>query len=172
MGGNGRVGEEFQDFGQVAKELEGVAEALLGVEEEAGAGRQGLSFPAGLYEAPRVGVDFAELPADFVIGPALEEVSGAELGEGEVVADAGMMGAFGAGGLVGGECFVDATEAQEGVATVAGGGLVAEGFGLLEGLDCVVDMGCAFGIAPVWRGWRGCQKSLGRDVGNADLYRG
>ena len=36
-------------------------------------------------------MDFAELPADFVVRPAFGEVAGAELGEREVVADAGVV---------------------------------------------------------------------------------
>ncbi len=92
-------------------------------------------MPAGLGKAAGVGVDFAELPADFVVLPAFEEVAGAKLGEGEVVADAGVEGISGEGYLVGLEGFFDAALAEEGVAAVAGGGFVALEFGLVEGLD-------------------------------------
>ena len=60
--------------------MEGVAEALFGVDEEAGAWWEGFALPAGLGEAAGVGVNFAELPANFIVLPAFGEVAGAELG--------------------------------------------------------------------------------------------
>jgi hypothetical protein len=126
-----------------------------------------------LGEAARVGVDFAELPADLVILPAFGEVAGAELGEGEVVADAGMAGIELKSGLVGLEGVFDAAEAQEGVAAVAGGGFVAFGFGLLEGLDGLVEEVAWAGVAPrSQRRDRGhprclfCQEEDSADVGD------
>jgi hypothetical protein len=130
-----QAAETVSDGWQVAEELEGVSEALLGVEEESGCWGEGLALPAGLGEAAGVGVDFTELPADLVVLPAFQEVAGAELGEGEVVADAGVVGVPGEGCLVGLEGFFDTAQAEEGVAAVAGGGFVALEFGLVEGLD-------------------------------------
>jgi hypothetical protein len=143
--------EDEWDFGEeleVAEELEGVAEALLGVDEEAGAVWERFAVPAGLGEAAGVGVDFAEFPADFVVLPAFPEVAGAELGEGEVVADAGVVGVEVEGGSVGGESFCDSAEAEEGVAAVAGGGFVTFDFGLAEGQDGLFEEVAWVGSAP------------------------
>ena len=124
---------------EVAEELEGVAQALLGVDEEAAVEWKGLALPAGLGEAAGVGMNFAELPADFVVLPAFGEVAGAELGEGEVVADSGVVRFPAQGDLVGFEGFFDKAEAEEGVASVGWGGFVAVALGLVEGLDGLVD---------------------------------
>jgi hypothetical protein len=132
---DGDRGEELE----VAEELDGIAQALFGVDEEAGVGWEGFALPAGLGEAAGVWVNFAELPADFVVLPAFGEVAGTELGQGQVVADAGVVAVELEGGLVGLEGFFDAALAEEGVAAVAGGGFVALEFGLLEGLDGFVD---------------------------------
>ena len=155
--------QDERDFGEeleVAEELDGVAQALFGVEEEDCGGGERFALPAGLLEAAGVGVDFAELPADFVVGPAFFEVAGAELGEGEVVADAGVVGVSGEGGLVGFQGCFDEALAKQGVAAVAGGGLVALGFGLLEGIDGLVDEVWFAGIAST---------SQKRDVGRPGL---
>ena len=98
--------------GEIAEELQGVAQALFAVDEEGAVGGEGLALPAGLMEAAGVGVDFAELPADFVVGPAFAEVAAAELGEGEVVAGAGVVWTEGDGFLVGFEGFRDAALAE------------------------------------------------------------
>ena len=102
-----------------------------------------------------------------VIGPAAGKVAEAELGEGEVVADAGVVRIELEGLLVGGERFFAAAQAKQGVAAVAGGGFVPLGFGLLEGFDGRFErrlrdrLGC--GIAP---------RSQVRDLGHPDRWGG
>ncbi len=77
--------------GGVAGKLDGVAKTLLGVEENALA-VQRFALPARNGKDSRPAVNLAEMPTGFVIAPALAPVAHAELGEGEIVACAGMVG--------------------------------------------------------------------------------
>jgi hypothetical protein len=81
------------------------------------------------------------------------------LGEGEVVAGAGVVGVEIDCGLMGGEGFFAAAEAKERVAAVGGGGFVAEGFGLFEGLRWLRSAGCD-------------PRSQNRDLGHPGLWLG
>ena len=134
-------GKPLGDEGKIAEELEGVSKALLPIEEKPGSAGKVFAMPAGLREVAGTGMDFAELPADFVVGPALSEIAQAELGEGEIVANAGMGWVALKGGAMCCFGFRAAAEAEQGVAAIAGGGLMAESFGLLEGSDSFRDQG-------------------------------
>ena len=153
---------------EVAEELEGVAETLLGVDQETGVGWEGFTLPLGLGKAAGMGVNFAKLPADFVVLPAFGEVAGAELGEGEVVADAGVVGVSGEGGLVGFQGCFDEALAKQGVAAVGGCGFVALEFGLVEGFDGLVDEARFVGAGPTCQGVQG--RGLGFRVGRWKAY--
>lgn len=88
--------------GEVSRELNGIAEALLGVDEECFAGDVGAIPGSGGKLWGFGGID-PGFEAPFVLAPAVEEVAGHEerVGKGEV--EVGIFGVEGNGGLVGGE---------------------------------------------------------------------
>jgi hypothetical protein len=126
-------GVQGENEGKVAEEVEGVAEALLGVEEEGGVGEGlgGLVEPEGLGEGAKRVLVVGALPAGFVFAPAGGEVAALEELKGKIPMAFGVGGAelegaaedgFGFGGVDEGEDFA---EAAGGVGVV---GMEAESF--------------------------------------------
>ena len=143
------------DEGGVADELDCVAEALFGVEEDGSGWHAGVPA-AGLRE----GSDAIEGEAAFVEAPCLGgELAVGEQGGGEVVAGEGAGGRQFQGGSCGGYGLVHAVEAFErdravcpehGGAAVAGECRVGDGEGFV--LLAEVEQDAAEGCGVVWRG--------------------
>ena len=108
------------DFGEAADELDGVAEALLGVDEE--------GFSAGVFAVPEGGGEGARgdgeaggFPAPLVFGPSFAEVSVEEEHVGEVVVGFGEIGFEGDGSAEFFEGVIEELEINEGGAEEAVG---------------------------------------------------
>ena len=135
----------------VAEELERVAEALLGVEENGAAGEGG-AVPLGLAEIAAEGEEVAALPAPFVLWPAGGKIATVEEEEGEIAVGIGVVGLEGDGLAIGSGSVVEAGEIAEGVAEVIVSGGVAgvERVGLVVSGEGFVDVALgAEGVAEI-----------------------
>jgi hypothetical protein len=86
--GEGGVGVEVLEDGDVAAELEGVAEALFDVEQEVSAA-EGRAVPFGVGDGELLVSDF---PSGFEEFEAFDEVGVEQFEDGEVVGDGGVFG--------------------------------------------------------------------------------
>jgi hypothetical protein len=71
--------------------LDGVSEALLGVEKNPFAAEE-FAPPPGLAESSRGAMNLAETPTGLIVGPAVFPIAQAELGQSQVIECAGMGG--------------------------------------------------------------------------------
>ena len=109
----------------VPAELNGVAEALLGVEQDAPP-EKGLALPAGHAETPRDGMDLTKLPSGLIIVPAALPLTESEASESEIVSSTRLGGIGFNRLLVGAQGLRHPAQIEERVAAIGRRGPAAE----------------------------------------------
>src|SRR6202012_35475 len=108
---------------RITAELEGIAQALFGVQQDSLAVKR-LTVPSGLPEDARAAVHFAEAPARLVSRPTAFPIAQAKLRERQVVGRAGMVGIAFDGAFVSAQRLLHAAHIEQRVSAVRGCGAI------------------------------------------------